>query len=240
MTDGPTVEPPPGRPSSRALGAMESAVRRAREATGAATPPSVPPAPAPRPPEAEEPSPAGATSARQPDRWLATTIVVVAGLVVAGAIALAFSLGTNGNGPQTASPPTTAAAGATHAGTAPTGHPSTASGSPSGSGTTSTPSSTSSTTTTTIVPATPGAAPVISSLSPPSGTAGTAIQVTGANFLSSDGHIVATFNGQVAPTSCADQSTCTITVPPSTGSSSAQVTITTASGTSNAITFTYG
>jgi hypothetical protein len=59
--------------------------------------------------------------------------------------------------------------------------------------------------------------------------------------MSSDGQIVATFNGQVAPTSCPAQNTCTITVPPPPpGSQSAQVTITTASGTSNAVTFTYG
>ena len=59
------------------------------------------------------------------------------------------------------------------------------------------------------------------------------------NFLSSSGQIVATFNGQVAPTSCPAQNTCTVTVPPST-SPSAQVVITTARGTSNAVTFTYG
>jgi hypothetical protein len=80
---------------------------------------------------------------------------------------------------------------------------------------------------------------VIASLSPASGAAGQGIQVAGANFLSSSGQIVASFNGQVAPTSCPASNTCTVTVPPMTGSSSAQVTITTASGTSNAVTFTY-
>ncbi len=81
---------------------------------------------------------------------------------------------------------------------------------------------------------------MISALSPSSGAAGESVQVAGSNFLSSNGHIVATFNGQVASTSCPAQNTCTVTVPPSTGSPSAQVTITTASGTSNAVTFTYG
>jgi hypothetical protein len=65
--------------------------------------------------------------------------------------------------------------------------------------------------------------------------------VAGANFMSSDGQIVATFNGQVAPTSCPAQNTCSITVPPpSPGARSAQVMITTAGGISNAVTFTYG
>jgi len=81
--------------------------------------------------------------------------------------------------------------------------------------------------------------PVISSITPSSGSAGERIQITGANLLSSNGQIVATFNGQAAPTSCPAQNTCTVTVPPQSGSSSAQVSITTASGTSNAVTFTY-
>jgi hypothetical protein len=49
---------------------------------------------------------------------------------------------------------------------------------------------------------------------------------------------VATFNGQVAPTSCPAQNTCTITVPSSTAPS-AQVVITTSAGASNPETFTY-
>jgi hypothetical protein len=80
---------------------------------------------------------------------------------------------------------------------------------------------------------------VISVLSPASGPAGEGIQVAGANFLSSNGQIVASFNGEVAPTSCPAQDVCTVTVPPITGSTAAQVTITTAGGTSNAVTFTY-
>jgi hypothetical protein len=62
--------------------------------------------------------------------------------------------------------------------------------------------------------------------------------ITGANFLSSNGQIVATFNGRVATTSCPAQNTCTVTVPPSTAPS-AQVVITTAGGASNAVTFDY-
>ena len=56
--------------------------------------------------------------------------------------------------------------------------------------------------------------PVIAALNPSSGTAGQAIQVAGANFLSSSGQITATFDGQVAPTSCPAQNTCSVTVPP--------------------------
>jgi hypothetical protein len=65
------------------------------------------------------------------------------------------------------------------------------------------------------------------------------VQVAGTNFLSSNGQIVASFDGEVAPTSCPAQNVCTVTVPPMTGPAAAQVTITTAGGTSNAVTFTY-
>ena len=151
-------------------------------------------------------------------------MAVVAVLVVVGAIALAVSLG---NSPRRRPRPRRWPRSTTIA-------------SRQGGGTTR-PSHATSTSTTTTVPSTPGAAPVISSLTPSSGTAGQGIQVAGSNFMSSDGQIVATFNGQVAPTSCPAQNTCTIIVPPPPpGSQSAQVTITTASGTSNAVTFTYG
>ncbi len=207
MTNGPADEPPQGTPGRRALGAMESAVRRARESSTGA-----PPAPPRReaPPRPADPAPG---PGRPSDRWLITSVAVVAVLVVVGAIALGVSLGSS---PRVAAPP-------------------------SSSHSTSTRPTTTSTTTTTTLPSTPGAAPVISSLTPSSGTAGQGIQVAGANFMSSNGQIVATFNGQVAPTSCPAQNTCSITVPPPPpGSQSAQVTITTASGTSNAVTFTYG
>ena len=140
------------------------------------------------------------------------SVVVVGALVVVAAIALAVSL-TATSGP-TALPASTATRPApTHAGAAP----------PSGShlkghhkpaGTSGTPTNTS---TTTPVSAAAGGPPVISSLTPSSGSAGQSVQVAGANFLSSSGQIVATFNGQVAPNSCPAQNTCTVTVPPSSG-----------------------
>lgn len=80
---------------------------------------------------------------------------------------------------------------------------------------------------------------MIASLSPASGAAGQGIVVDGSNFLSSNGQIVATFNGQVTSTNCPAANTCTVTVPPMSGSSSAQVIITTATGASNPVTFTY-
>ena len=95
--------------------------------------------------------------------------------------------------------------------------------------------------TTTAAPPASGALPHISSLSPASGSAGQTITVTGSGFLSSNGLIVAAFNGRVTTTSCPSQDMCTVTVPPPpAGATSAQVTITTASGTSNAVGFSYG
>ena len=229
MTNGPADEPPQGTPGRRALGAMESAVRRARESSSGAPP--APPRREPRPRPADQAPGPG----RPSDRWLITSVAVVAVLVVVGAIALGVSLGSS---PHVAAPPSSTAASTP---TTPAGRPAgRGAATPSHSTSTSTSTSTTATTTTTL-PSTPGAAPVISSLTPSSGTAGQGIQVAGANFMSSNGQIVATFNGQVAPTSCPAQDTCSVTVPPPTpGSQSAQVTITTASGTSNAVTFTYG
>ncbi len=82
--------------------------------------------------------------------------------------------------------------------------------------------------------------PIITSLDPAVGQPGQQIVVMGANFLSSSGEITAAFNGQTTATSCPTQSTCTVTVPPSSGGSVTQVTITTSRGTSNAEAFVYG
>ncbi len=235
MPDDRAAEPPPGTPGRRALGAMEIAVRRAREAAGAtplppAPPTSRPPASRPwTPPESRSDLPLTAPPLgdvrppRRNDRWLVGAVAVVATLVVAGLIALVVSV-TGGSSPPS---PTATGSPATRPSPSPTA--------PNGGahGTTTT------TTTTAPVAVAAGGPPVISSLSPSDGAAGQAIVVAGANFLSSSGQIVATFNGQVAPTSCPAQNTCNVTVPAST-TPSAQVAITTAGGTSNAMTFTYG
>lgn len=249
MSERTAGERPPGTPSQRALGAMESAVRRARERAGVATTPGAieqdtqpvsiamfqddPPTP-PRPTSlpappwgGPPPAPRERDESDRRERWLGISVAVVAGLVVLGGIALAVSAG--GGGPQGA-PPAAAPTAAAHA-TAPPAHHPKAKGHGAGA--------TSKTTTSTVPAATPGGPPVIASLSPASGAAGQGIQVDGSNFLSSNGQILATFNGQVAPTSCPAANTCTVTVPPMSGSPSAKVIITTASGASNAVTFTY-
>jgi hypothetical protein len=258
MSERTTGERPPGTPSQRALGAMESAVRRARARAGvAASPgpleqdtqpvsavsftedrtgdpptPPVPPWSGPQPPWSGPLTAPGRTEdpARR-EHWLTISVAVVAALVVLAGIALAVSARGGGQqGDTTAASSSTAAAA--HARTPPAPHPAPGRhhrGRPGAS----------STTTSTAPPATPGGPPVIASLSPATGAPGQGIEVAGTNFLSSSGQIVASFNGQVAPTSCPAPTTCTVTVPPMSGSSSAQVTITTAGGTSNAVTFTY-
>jgi len=86
-----------------------------------------------------------------------------------------------------------------------------------------------------------GSDPVLSSLTPSSGAAGQSVVISGANFLSNNGGIIARFGGQASPTRCSDQTSCSVTVPVLAGSPSAvPVTVTTVVGTSNALNFTYG
>jgi hypothetical protein len=233
MADGPATDPTRGTPSRRALGAMETAVHRARERAGDVTwttpprgtitsPLRFPSAPAAPPPPPDPAAPR--------ERWLLVAVALVATLVVVAGIALAVSAGSGG--PPVAAPPSSTAATTPHTSAPPARHGGRSGHAPG--------RSTSSNTTTSVpTPATPGGPPAISSISPSSGSAGQSIQVAGSNFLSSDGQIVATFNGQVASTSCPAQNTCSVTVPPMTGASSAEITITTSSGTSNAVAFRY-
>jgi hypothetical protein len=97
------------------------------------------------------------------------------------------------------------------------------------------------TTPTTVPPssATSGA-PAVTSLAPAAGGPGTSVTITGSGFLSADGMIVAEMDGQAAPTSCPDQTTCTVTVPtlPATPGP-VPVTVTTSAGTSAPISFSY-
>ncbi len=233
MMDGQATDPPQGTPGRRALGAMESAVRRARASVG--EPPTAVAAtrrPAPANPPADPPPPSTSSppGGGRSDRWLITSVAVAAVLVVAAVVALVVSLNTGGTpAPSASSPAAPAPISPGHAARPPD---------TAGHGRAGTPSAPSSPTSTTVPPPA-GGPPVISALSPSSGTAGQGIEVAGANFLSSSGQIVATFNGQIAPTSCPAQNTCSVTVPPMSGGQSAQVVITTASGTSNALTFTY-
>jgi IPT/TIG domain len=231
MAEDHATERQPGSPGQRALGAMESAVRRARASAGAAPLPSPPsPSPRDRPPAMPDDPPVRASEDRR-YRWLVGSVATAAALVVAAAVALIVSLGI-GSAPRS---PTGARSAPTT--TVPGRAPST---SAHGDGrSTRGPTTTSSSTVPSTVAVAPAGPPAISSLSPSSGTAGQTITVAGSNLLSTDGRIVATFNGQVAPTSCPAQNRCTVTVPPA-ADPSAQVVITTAGGTSNAITFTYG
>lgn len=237
----------PVSPGAKALSAMELAARRARESQGGDTagdphtpgpeqaaaarvpetahPPASPPLDAPRAPQQ------GVIHTVPTDRWLAVAVGVAALLVVIAAVALAVSLSSGGSSPGSVAGGHTATTTVRGTGNRPAGGPgATSSRGPAPQSTTST------------LPSlgTPGGAPVISSVSPSSGSSGQTLQVAGSNFLSSDGQIVATFAGQVAPTSCPSQTMCTVTVPPSSAPPGpVPVTITTSAGTSNTVTFTY-
>ena len=80
----------------------------------------------------------------------------------------------------------------------------------------------------------------ITSISPPQGSVGQTVVITGTNLVSPDGQVLAHFGDQVAPTSCSSATTCTAVVPsPSAGAPRVQVTITTQTGSSNGLWFTY-
>ena len=212
-----------GRPAERdlnprALEAMAHAVARSRQTPGPSE-----------------------NRGRRPDtdrrerRLRVSVVVTAAAVLVAGvALAAADASGSGGDlGSPTTSPPV-------HAPAAPA-HP-TDSGDGAGH-TTTTPGAQSVTTTSTTVPPpqTRGVGPAIASLFPATGGPGTPLTVTGSGFLSADGTIVAEVDGQAAPTSCADQTTCTVTVPSLPGASgSVPVTVITAAGTSAPASFSYG
>ena len=87
-----------------------------------------------------------------------------------------------------------------------------------------------------------GGGPTITGFDPNHGAPGQQVDVTGTGFMSSDGNITAYFGGQSASTSCPTPTTCTVVVPqppPGAAAGAVQVTIVTASGRSNAVTFTY-
>lgn len=231
------TDPYPTSPGPRALDAMEHAVRRARESAGdpvGPTPPHGVDAPTALHDTLQpEGGPKRRPTRRIPaERWLVFAVAVAALLVVGGAGGLAVAL-TNGSGPgQVAAPPirtptnlhaSRPAHGKAHA-KGPAVSPQTGA-----------------TTTTSAPVVITGTAPVISSLSPASGNTGQTVQISGGNFLSTNGQIVASFGGTAASTDCPTQSTCTVTVPTGLApSASVPVTITTAQGVSNTVTFTFG
>ena len=88
---------------------------------------------------------------------------------------------------------------------------------------------------------TAGPAPQLSSITPSQGSAGAVVVVHGTNLFSLNGLVLARFDGQPTHTICPTQTSCMVTVPALPSSPpTAQVTITTESGTSNALTFLYG
>ena len=156
-------------------------------------------------------------SARRNRRWWVAALWVLGTAVLAlAAVTVGVSLHNTGRG------------GATTAGSA-SGNGATAS--PPHAGTTS-PS-------TTGAPGTPGG-PTITSLTPNEGAAGQTVVIAGSGLMSSDGQVVARFGGVVAPTSCPSVSSCTATAPPApAGTAQVPVTVSTAGGTSNSLSFTY-
>lgn len=104
------------------------------------------------------------------------------------------------------------------------------------------------TTVTTAAPAPPPlpratspAAPQLSAISPDGGGPGQLVTITGANLISSNGIVVASFNGELTRTVCPVTTACSVVVPnlgPAPGR--AVVVVTTAQGTSNGLAFSYG
>ena len=163
------------------------------------------------------------------ERRLFASVLVTAALVVVAALALAFVLGAHQNVVATLHP----------AGTdVPSGHATSPKKGPIGQAQaqprpTRSRASVPSTATT-------GTAPFLSSLSPSMGGFGQQVTVSGTDFMSADGEIVAHFGGQAAATSCPSQTMCLVTVPPLSGSPRfVPVTITTGAGTSRTLTFDY-
>jgi hypothetical protein len=179
-----------------------------------------------------------APHALDPDRGLRRAIAVVSGAIVVVLAALLGSWLVGGGAPPVA-PRHRSAAGITQPSSAPsptaTAPARTVPGveptSPTTSPTVPTPTST-------TLPV-PDSGPVMTALQPSTGGVGEAVIVTGTGFYSPTGRIRATVGGQTAFVSCPDQTTCTLTIPPLTGTATADpVVIITDTGTSNPLTFT--
>lgn len=97
---------------------------------------------------------------------------------------------------------------------------------------------TSTATSTSAGPSAPGA-PRLASLSPTSGPPGTQVSLQGVGFMSANGHVLVYFGAVPAPTTCPSVSRCLATAPAAHAGSVVAVRLHTASGVSNAETFTY-
>lgn len=93
-------------------------------------------------------------------------------------------------------------------------------------------------TTTAAGPSAPGA-PRLASLSPASGPPGIRVSLRGTGFMSANGHVLVYFGAVPAPTNCPSVTQCVATAPAAHAGSVVAVRLHTASGVSNAATFTY-
>jgi hypothetical protein len=238
------------RPDERALQALATAVQRAREASGATSSVARP---------ARSDARVGSSSLAQalhPKRYnvrrrasrrlLARVLAAVAIVALLGTAIVALVLADHSGssrdsaGAHGGSRATTSSEAAASTSTTSTTQPLRTS-------TTTTTAPPAPTTTvpapvTTTVPPTVvvGSPPQLLSVSPSGGAAGTVVVVRGANFFSPNGLVLARFDGHPAPTDCPSQRSCTVTVPTIVAApSTVSLTITTASGTSNALRFLY-
>jgi hypothetical protein len=86
-----------------------------------------------------------------------------------------------------------------------------------------------------------GPRPVLLEISPASGPAGRRVTLRGRGFFSADGQITVTFGAAQAPVACPSETTCHATVPSRPGISSATVPVrvSTETGRSNPVAFSY-
>jgi hypothetical protein len=223
------------QPGSRALEAIAEAARRSREGANAG---SSEPSPAHGSPHRPGPasdvpvdlrSPAWASSDRRREMRRVTPVIVAALLLVLVTATLAVFEVTRG-GSRAAPRSLTIRTSTARPALAPSSIP-------------PTPLSHSTLPSASTAPTSSigGSDPVLSSLTPSSGAAGQSVVISGANFPSGDGEIIARFGGRMASIRCSDQTSCSVTVPVLAGSPSViTVTVTTVVGTSNALNFTYG
>jgi len=243
------------QPGSRALQAIAEAARRSREAaTQGISEPSFTPgsshgARSGFDPPTDASSPPRAPSDRRRGTRLVPAAIAAALVLVLVSVTLVLTEVTHGKSrasPRSAGVRTTTAGSATaprsiHPTSVPpsTVPPSTVP--PSTVPPSTVPPSTVPPASTAPLPTIQGSDPVLSSLTPSRGAAGQSLVISGANFLSANGDIIARFGGEVVPTRCFDQTSCSVTVPVLAGTQSVvPVTVTTVTGTSNALTFAYG
>jgi hypothetical protein len=168
-------------------------------------------------------------------------VVVGAMVLLLSAVVIVLSVESNSRPAHTS--PTIAGGSPARPVTRPTSP--TAAPSRQGAPTTSTPATTPPTTVTTPSSTEPvsvagGSPPELGSIAPAAGSAGQSVVISGANLFSADGLVQAFFGMQDAPISCPSQTSCTVVVPNLSGPPRGlQVTVSTESGTSNALSFYY-